>query len=190
MLNKNKILKEFNKKVLSCKRCPEEANKNVGFGNIESSLMFVAQNPRVIKPPDNQILIYPFDLDSSPTKSGKFLLRLIRTLELEDKYYLTNIMKCSTPKNREPNKQEMKMCAPYWKFEVQLQRPKVIIFLGKPAEQFYILFGCDILKECGLDPKIYNLWHPSYFCYQPNKINRWLELAEMIKEDIHSVLDR
>ena len=188
MLNKNKILSAFNDKVLSCTKCDTKANKNIGFGNIESPVMFVAQNPRVIKAPECETLIYPFDLNlEKPTSSGKYFLRLIKTLKIED-YYLTNVMKCSTPKNRAPEKMEIKRCAPYLEFEIKLQRPKVIFFLGKPASLFYESYGCDILKEMELDPKIYRLWHPSFFLYQPNLVNEWLESADDISYDLPKML--
>jgi uracil-DNA glycosylase family 4 len=189
MPNKNKILSVFNEKVLSCTRCDPSANKNIGFGNIESSIMFVAQNPRVIPYPDSERLIYPFDLNNTPTRSGQNLLKFIEALRIED-YYLTNIMKCSTPKNRAPNKEEMKQCAPFLKFEIQLQRPKVIFFFGKPASLFYELYGCDILEEAKLDPKIYRAFHPSYFHYNRGAFDKWIEFAKDISYDLPELLRR
>jgi len=61
-----------------------------------------------------------------------------RNTELEfilNKVYVTNVVKCSTPKNRSPKKSEIKNCLPWLLKEIKIVSPRKIIVLGSIARE-------------------------------------------------------
>lgn len=49
--------------------------------------------------------------------------------------YITNVLKCRPPANRNPEPAEVAQCAPYLKRQVELLQPKIILALGRFAAQ-------------------------------------------------------
>jgi uracil-DNA glycosylase family 4 len=49
--------------------------------------------------------------------------------------FITNVLKCRPPANRNPEPEEVAQCAPYLKRQVELLQPKIILALGKFAAQ-------------------------------------------------------
>ena len=49
--------------------------------------------------------------------------------------FITNVLKCRPPANRNPDPAEVAQCAPYLKRQVELLQPKMILALGKFAAQ-------------------------------------------------------
>ena len=49
--------------------------------------------------------------------------------------FITNVIKCRPPANRNPDPSEVAQCEPYLKRQVELLQPKVILALGKFAAQ-------------------------------------------------------
>ncbi|MDP2819441.1 MAG: uracil-DNA glycosylase [Polaromonas sp.] len=49
--------------------------------------------------------------------------------------FITNVLKCRPPANRNPDPAEVAQCAPYLKRQVELLQPKIILALGKFAAQ-------------------------------------------------------
>ncbi|MFN3571789.1 MAG: uracil-DNA glycosylase, partial [Polaromonas sp.] len=49
--------------------------------------------------------------------------------------FITNVLKCRPPANRNPDPAEVAQCEPYLKRQVELLQPKMILALGKFAAQ-------------------------------------------------------
>lgn len=54
---------------------------------------------------------------------------------LTSQVFITNVLKCRPPANRNPEAAEIAQCAPYLKRQVELLQPKVILALGRFAAQ-------------------------------------------------------
>ena len=66
--------------------------------------------------------------------AGKLLDAMIFALGLERQdVYITNVVKCRPPGNRDPEDQEAAACAAFLDRQIELIRPRLIISLGKPA---------------------------------------------------------
>jgi uracil-DNA glycosylase family 4 len=64
--------------------------------------------------------------------SGKFLTELIASAGLtRDEVFITNIVKCRPPGNRDPMPDEISACAPYLDRQIALINPDVIVTLGR-----------------------------------------------------------
>jgi DNA polymerase len=66
--------------------------------------------------------------------AGKLLDTLLAQIGLSrETVYITNVLKCRPPMNRDPMPHEAESCVPYLRHQVRLVRPKVILVLGRHA---------------------------------------------------------
>ena len=100
-----KEIKQIGQEVANCRKCNLWKTRNnpvFGEGAIEAKIMFIGEAPG--KNEDKQGR--PF-----VGKAGKILDELLHTIHLErNQVYITNILKCRPPKNRNPLVKEIKTC--------------------------------------------------------------------------------
>ena len=67
--------------------------------------------------------------------AGKLLDKMILAMKLkrESNTYITNVIKCRPPNNRNPNSIEINNCQNYLSDQINLIKPLIIITLGKIA---------------------------------------------------------
>jgi uracil-DNA glycosylase family 4 len=66
--------------------------------------------------------------------AGKLLDTLLARVGLaRSDVYITNVLKCRPPMNRDPMPNEVETCSPYLKAQLALIRPKVVLILGRHA---------------------------------------------------------
>ena len=66
--------------------------------------------------------------------AGKLLDTLLARISLSrPDVYLTNVLKCRPPMNRDPMPNEVEACSPYLKEQMALVKPKVVLILGRHA---------------------------------------------------------
>jgi len=64
--------------------------------------------------------------------AGRFLDELIASIGLRrDQVFITNVVKCRPPDNRDPLPGEMEACRKYLQRQIELIRPKIIVSLGR-----------------------------------------------------------
>jgi len=67
-------------------------------------------------------------------RSGKLLDELLGVVPLNrSDVYITNVVKCRPPDNRDPLPEEVRACWPYLEAQISLIKPKVIATLGRHA---------------------------------------------------------
>jgi len=84
------------------------------------------------------------DIQSKPFvgRSGQVLRQVLDALGyVKDDYYITNVVKCRPPKNRDPKLEEAKNCFPYLKLQLETMNPEVICSLGTHATKYLISNG-------------------------------------------------
>ena len=103
----------------------------VGMGDPSSDLMFVGEGPGAEE--DRQGL--PF-----VGRSGRLLdqLMLEELGVTRDRVYITNVVKCRPPDNRDPEPDEIASCNPWLEQQLELVDPAVIVTLGKFASQLLL----------------------------------------------------
>jgi len=163
-------IKNINNKILNCYKCKIAPNRGVGFGNIKSNIMFIAQNPGwqpEIKSKD----IIPFALNTEKGKaSGYWFRKLLNKCKLtNDDFYITNVIKCPTNKNRCPKEKEVENCFEHLQREIKLQVPKLIVLLGNSAKELFENKKNEISKNI----KIIYIYHPGFIRYNPHLFKRW-----------------
>ena len=127
----NKKLLKIKNKVLRCRKCKLYKTRKqpvVGEGNPQAKIMFIGESPGHWE-----------DVKGEPFvgRAGKILDELLESAKIKRKeVYITNILKCRPPENRNPQKREIKSCTPYLLEQIKIIKPKVICTLGNFSTAF------------------------------------------------------
>ena len=98
--------------------------------------------------------------------SGKLLDELLAQIPLSrEDVFITNVVKCRPPANRDPLPDEVKACHPYLERQMQLIDPKVVVTLGRHSFLRFYPEG-KISKDHGKILQwqgrvLYPLYHPA-----------------------------
>ncbi|MCL1794823.1 MAG: uracil-DNA glycosylase [Oscillospiraceae bacterium] len=153
----------------ACKKCGlgETKNKSVfGKGSHTAKIMFVGEAPGESE--DKEGL--PF-----VGRAGKLLDLFMSYVDLgPDNVYITNILKCRPPKNRDPEPSEQDLCIEYLRLQTKLLDPKIIVCLGRIAAMRIIKPDFRITAEHGIwsakgDTHMTAVYHPSALLRDPSK---------------------
>lgn len=115
----------------ACERCPlSECRQNIVFGrgNPQATIMLIGEAPGEEE-----------DKVGEPFRgvSGEFLDELLEVADLdEEDLYITNIVMCRPPENRNPTKEEKEACLERLYEQIRLVDPLLIIPVGKTAMSF------------------------------------------------------
>lgn len=152
----------------------------MGRGDRQADIMLIAEAPGGQE--DEQGI--PF-----VGKSGEVLDNLLRDCGLSRKeIYITNILKCHPPGNRDPKEEEKEACFPYLKYETFLLKPKIIVCLGRVAAQRIISPDFKITRQHGTWAYRKNcamtaVYHPSAILRAPSKYEEAKkDFAEIVKK--------
>lgn len=98
-----------------------------GMGNDNADIMIIGEAPGAHEDKQGE----PFLGDS-----GQLLTEMIQTIGLKrSDVFISNILKCRPPENREPLLDEVKSCTPYLLQQIKHVQPKVILAIGHIAAQ-------------------------------------------------------
>lgn len=128
--NKTRKLKILYESVKNCRRCSlYRTRKNIvfGSGSTDASLVFIGEAPGEEE-----------DIEGLPFvgRAGQLLTKIIQSVHLtREEVYITNILKCRPPGNRNPLPEEIKQCEPYLIEQLNILQPKLICALGLYAAQ-------------------------------------------------------
>lgn len=169
--------------IAECTCCPLSRTRHrpvMGRGNNQADIMLIAEAPG--EQEDQQGI--PF-----VGKSGEILDSLLRDCGLDRKeIYITNILKCHPPRNRDPREEEKEACFPYLKYETFLLKPKIIVCLGRVAAQRIISPDFKITRQhgtwtCRKNCALTATYHPSAILRDPSKY-------EDTKKDFDEIVKR
>ncbi len=174
---------DIERHVAACTHCPLSRTRMrpvVGRGDHRADLMLIAEAPG--REEDQQGI--PF-----VGRSGELLDELLRNCGLKrEEIYITNILKCHPPGNRDPKEEEKEACIPYLKYEMFLLRPKVIVCLGRIAAQRIISPDFKITRQHGA--WTYRKNYALTATYHPSAILRDPSRYESVKEDFCEVVKK
>ena len=114
--------------------------------------------------------------------------------------YITNILKCRPPKNRNPFNSEIEICTKYLNYELEIIQPKIISTLGNFSSNFIFnkygikyekiskIHGKIFKKDC-IYGKLYIIpqFHPAVGVYNNNKIKTLFKDFKIIKDVINKI---
>ena len=114
--------------MLACSRCGLHATRTQavpGTGPVPSEIMIVGEAPG-----------FNEDVQGRPFvgAAGKLLDTLLARIGLSRAdVYITNVLKCRPPQNRDPMPNEAEACLPYLRAQYKLVQPKAVLILGRHA---------------------------------------------------------
>ena len=163
----------MNEEIKNCRRCnlwKTRTNVVVGEGSLSADIMFIGEAPG-----------YNEDKQGRPFvgKAGKILDELLNSVGLKrEEIYITNILKCRPPGNRDPLPEEIKACTPYLDEQIEMIDPRKICTLGNFATDYILTsFGLKSENIGRIHGKIFKasetldiipLYHPAVAVYNPN----------------------
>ena len=126
---KRSALVELFHEVEKCFGCSLGAGRNkfvFGAGKADAPLMIIGEAPG-----------FEEDRQGKPFvgKAGALLTKMLAAINLnrEKDVFITNILKCRPPENRNPNQAETTACIPILKRQISIIDPKAILALGRIA---------------------------------------------------------
>jgi len=159
----------------------------VGAGSLSAKIMLIGEAPG-----------YYEDLNGKPFvgKAGKILDELLESLgRKRAEVYITNILKCRPPGNRNPAAAEIKACTPYLDAQMSIIEPVVIATLGNFSLTYiFAKFGLTPDKIGKIHGKVFTvstiagikkvvpLYHPAVATYNPG-------MKETLKDDFKVLAD-
>ena len=125
MMNSWEELENSCKNCNKCKLAQGRNNVVIGCGNKNAKLMFIGEGPGA----DEDAQGIPF-----VGKAGKLMNMAFAGIGINrEEVYITNIVKCRPPMNRNPEKDEADACKEYLQTQIELIKPKIIVLLGGVA---------------------------------------------------------
>jgi uracil-DNA glycosylase len=138
-------LADQREQALACQRCSLSKGRTqvvFGVGNPEADLMFIGEGPGEQE-----------DLQGEPFvgKSGKLLDRMmLEELGMTRKdCYISNVVLCRPPANRDPLPDEIEACHPWLEAKLETIDPKVVVTLGNFATKLLLDTTDGITKVRG-----------------------------------------
>jgi uracil-DNA glycosylase family 4 len=121
-------------------------------------------------------------------RAGQLLDRMLRAIELDPaEVYITNILKCRPPNNRDPRPDEVVACSQFLNAQIQLLKPKVIFSVGRVSAQNLLKNQTPVGRLRGqtytladTDIPLLVTYHPAYLLRSPaEKAKSWEDLKSL-----------
>ena len=185
-------LQELEQQIKNCEKCDlwkTRTNSVIGEGSLDAPLMFIGEAPG-----------FNEDKQGKPFvgQAGKVFDELLNSCGLKrEEIYITNILKCRPPKNRNPSENEIKSCSFYLDKQIEIIKPKIICCLGNFATEF-VMKKFNLYKELqGISRihgqvfnvstfdgliKIMPMFHPAVAVYDISKLDILKKDFERLKK--------
>jgi uracil-DNA glycosylase len=172
-------LEQVARDVAVCTACALSRSRSrtvPGEGAPNADIMFIGEAPGFNEDKQGRPFI---------GQAGQFLGELLASIGLaRSSVFITNVVKCRPPNNRDPLPEEINACDSFLQTQIQAIRPKMIVTLGRhsmakffPGESISRVHG----KERRRDGIIYvPMYHPAAALHQP-------ALRTVIEEDFRKL---
>jgi DNA polymerase len=155
-----------------CDLCKTRTKAVPGEGSPTAEIMFVGEGPGFNEDQQGRPFV---------GAAGKFLDELLASIGTRrSEVYITNVLKCRPPNNRDPLPNEVEACRKYLLRQIELIRPRLIVTLGRfslawffPRDSIGKVHGQ--LRRLG-DQHFYHVYHPAAALHAGN-------LRKVIQED-------
>ena len=152
--------------ITGCTRCPLSQGRNhavPGEGNLSADIMFIGEAPGFYEDRDGRPFVGP---------AGQLLEEMLGKIGLSRQdVYITNMVKCRPPENRDPQPGEIDACESYLDQQIEMISPKVIVTLGRFS--FSKFFPGEAISRARGKPRkwhnlmVYPMYHPAAALHNP-----------------------
>lgn len=120
------ILKQISQEVSTCQKCVLHHSRKLavpGEGPADAQIMFIGEGPGFYENEQGRPFV---------GAAGQFLDKLLDSIGMNRaEVYITNVVKCRPPGNRDPLPEELSACDLYLERQIQAINPAVIVTLGR-----------------------------------------------------------
>jgi DNA polymerase len=176
-------LEEVRADLGDCQRCRLARERNTivfGAGNPGAKLMFVGEGPGFEEDRQGLPFVGP---------AGQLLTRIIEAIKLtRDQVYISNIIKCRPPGNRNPETDEIRTCFPFLERQIASIQPDFICALGTFAARTLLNTDIPISRLRGRfheygGIRVLPTYHPAYLLRNTDKKRDvWEDMKMLMKE--------
>lgn len=146
----------------ACSLCRGRTQAVPGEGNPEADIMLIGEGPGFYEDQQGRPFV---------GASGKFLDELLATIGLDRRtVYITNVVKCRPPQNRDPQPDEIAACGAHLDEQIRAIAPRVIVTLGRHSMQRY--FPGEAISRVHGQPRrkdgviVVPMYHPAAALHQ------------------------
>jgi len=174
-------LDQIGAEIKSCTKCSLSKGRNnavSGAGSKDAKVLFVCEGPGEDEDREGRPLL---------GESGEFFDELLASIDLtRDDVYITNVVKCRPPHNRDPLEEEVRVCTSRYLFDqIKQIKPKLIVTLGRHSMQ---IFFPQIKTVSDAHGKAYKKANQVYLIlYGPATAVHQHTLRETIREDFKKI---
>lgn len=140
-----------------------------GEGDVDTEVMFVGEGPGLNEDREGRPFV---------GRAGGLLERLLGHVGWSrDDVFITNVVKCRPPANRDPEPDEIAACAPYLRRQLEALDPSVVVTLGRfsmatfmPGVRISQAHGSTRIADPSTgagDATIFAMYHPAYALRNP-----------------------
>ncbi len=164
-MDAQQVLAEVAKQVAVCERCVLHHSRKKavpGEGPNQCEIMLVGEGPGFYENEQGRPFV---------GAAGKFLDELLGQAGLKrEDVWITNVVKCRPPGNRDPMPEEVEACNEYLQRQIQAVNPSIIITLGRHSMAKYMP-GAKITAVHGQmrrvgDRYVIAMFHPAAALHQ------------------------
>lgn len=166
--------------VASCTRCGLHRSRTqtvFGVGNRQAEWMVIGEAPGAEEDRRGEPFV---------GRAGRLLDEMLRAVGLtRDTVFITNILKCRPPGNRDPAEGEAAACRGYLERQIELLSPRLVLAVGRIAAQQ--LLGTDapvgrlrgrLHRLAPAEIPLIVTYHPAYLLRSPTqKRKAWEDLC-------------
>ncbi|RKX70000.1 uracil-DNA glycosylase [candidate division WOR-3 bacterium] len=172
-------------KLHGCRRCRLVTSRRrlvFGEGNPSADLILIGEAPGKEEDKEGRPFI---------GRAGRLLREMLTQIGLsESDLYITNVVKCHPPYDRDPKKDEISACLPYLKQQIRIIQPRLILTLGRIAASALMGKEISITKIHGKlfayeGIRLIPTFHPAFLIRNPNFRPRAVKDLALAKELIY-----
>lgn len=164
------ILKEISNQVEVCELCKLHFSRKrsvPGEGPHNAEILFIGEGPGFYENEQGRPFV---------GQAGKFLDELLAAAGFKrESVFITNVVKCRPPENRDPELDELTACSVYLDKQIETINPHVIVTLGRismakflPAARISSVHGHTFWVRNRL---VVPMYHPAAALHQPSLKN-------------------
>jgi DNA polymerase len=166
-MNPADILKEIAEQVSVCQKCGlcnSRKHSVPGEGPFNAEIMLIGEGPGFYENEQGRPFV---------GQAGKFLDELLQSAGLKrEEVFITNVVKCRPPGNRDPQPDELAACSEYLDRQIETINPRIIVTLGRFSMAKFMPFAK--ISDVHGQPRmakgrpIVPMFHPAAALHQPS----------------------
>lgn len=190
-MNSVEILREIAAQTAVCTKCELQYSRKLavpGEGPANAEILFIGEGPGFHENEQGRPFV---------GAAGQYLEELLASINLKrEQVFITNVVKCRPPGNRDPQTEELAACSDYLERQIIAINPKVIVTLGRyslarflPNAKISDIHGQAVRVHGRL---IVPMYHPAAALHQPSlhstvdadfkRLPEWMAKAGSIPE--------